>query len=118
MSNFTKKSLRDLKFTTESELQKAVIADLLSQGSTEEIENYIHDVLSHGCSSGIVSMLIYYVDTEKFFKRHAEEILELLQNYREECGDIPSFELNSNNLAWFGYEMTVQNIANQLELEY
>jgi hypothetical protein len=112
----TKKVLRDLKMETGSKLKKAVITDLLSQGNIEEIKIYIKDVASHGCVSGMVAGLIYYSDTEKFFIKHQEEILDLFNNYKEEVGEYPSIELNANNLAWFGYETIVYNIASEYNL--
>ena len=114
----TKKMLRDLKQETGSALKKAVITDLLSKGDAEEIESYIKDILQGGCISGTVTSLIYYSDTEAFFKKHYEEIFELAENLKEETGESVNFEFNSNNFAWFGYEETIRNIASQLEIEY
>lgn len=113
----TKKALRELKMDTESNLKKAVITDLLSQGSTDDIQTYISDLLQHGCVSGMVASLIYYNDTDKFFIKHHDEIFDLLNNYKDDVGEFPNFEINANNLAWFGYEYTVQQIASDLGIE-
>lgn len=114
----TKKSLREMKINSNSSLQKAVITDLLSQGTTQEIVCYIKDVLNHGCISGTVSMLIYYKDTEAFFKKHFAEIFDLLNEIKEELGEYPNFEINSNNLSWFAYEEVTRKIAYEFEIEY
>jgi hypothetical protein len=74
--------------------------------------------MQHGCVSGMVSMLVYYKDTDAFFKKHFEDIFDLYNETKEECGVAPEFELNANNLAWFGYEETVRRISNQIDLEY
>lgn len=114
----TKKSLRELKQEgSTSELKKSVITDLLSQGTTEEIKNYLSNVLRNGCQSGVVTSLIYYTDTEKFFKRHYNDILEIAEEIRQEYGEL-NFELSANNLAWKGYEYTCGQIANELDFEW
>lgn len=114
----TKKALRELKHSSESELQKAVITDLLSQRSKEEILTYMKDVINHGCVSGMVSNLIYYSDTEAFFKKHFNEIFDLLNEYKEETGEYPNIELNANNLSWFAYEQIVYNLLNEFVEEF
>lgn len=116
--NNLKKELRALKHETESELKRAVITDILSQGDNKEIQCYIKDTLQYGCISGNVTGLIYYTDTEKFFKKHITEIFELYNELKEETGGDLLKELNSNNLAWFGYEQTLQNIAIELNIEF
>lgn len=82
-------------------LKKYVINDILEycDNDNEYILNYIKDVVNHGCVSGIVSSLIYYSDTEKFFNDYANEILEMLEKY-----GINNIKLNKNNLSWFAYE--------------
>lgn len=114
----TKKALRERKFNS-TDLEKAVITDLLSQGTTEEIKMYMKDVVNHGCVSGMVSSLIYYTDTEKFFKKHFNDIFDLYNNYIEEFGTTPNLkELNANNLAWFAYEQICYNLLNEFEEEF
>ena len=73
---------------------------------------YFEEVLKYGCVSGVVPALITYKDTEEFFNKHVDEILELLNEVRE-YGEI-TFELNRNNLAWFAFEEIVNRIYNDL----
>ncbi|HCL4447270.1 TPA: hypothetical protein N2D16_002875 [Clostridium botulinum] len=113
----TKKDLREKKFNS-TELEKAVITDLLSQGDAEEIITYMKDVIKHGCISGMVGNLIYYTDTEKFFKKHFNDIFDLYNQYVEEIGENPKLELNANNLAWFAYENICYNLLNEFEVEF
>jgi hypothetical protein len=114
----TKKALRELKHDSQSDLQKAVITDLLSQGAEDEVLIYMKDVVNHGCVSGTVSMLVYYSDTEAFFKKYFNEIFELLNEYKEEIGEYPNIEFNANNLSWFAYEKIVYDLLNEFEEEF
>ena len=85
------------------------------------------DVLDHGCQSGIVSRLIYYSDTTKFYDDHKDEINALLYDLMEETGIYNPSDLfgdkwdkedplaldviNKNLLAWFGFEETLRAIG-------
>ena len=97
------------KWKEESKLTSEVIDIILDQiEEYEEPEDYFETVLKYGCISGVVPALMYYKDTEEFFDRHVDEILDLL-NELKEYGEIP-FELNRNNLAWFAFEEIVRRI--------
>ena len=85
-----------------------------------------NEVLEHGCQSGIVSRLIYYSDTLKFFDDHRDEIKELLKETMDEAGAGSPKELfgdkwdesdvfveetsNRNLLAWFAFEETLRKL--------
>ena len=43
------------------------------------IEDIFNDLLTGGCESGIVTNLIYYDDTVKYFEKHEDEIIEMLE---------------------------------------
>ena len=97
----------------------------------QELSDLLNDVLNHGCQSGIVSELIYYKDTLKFYEDYKTEINELLSNTLIECGCTSPGELfsnkwdeedalvldthNQNLLAWFAFEETVREVSNELE---
>ena len=81
-------------------------------GGVYVVKRVLETVLKYGCVSGVVPALMYYKDTEEFFDRHVDEILDLL-NELKEYGEI-SFELNRNNLAWFAFEETLNRIYNDL----
>ena len=116
MEKNIKKELLNIKEEADNKLTIAVIDDILNMTDTdEEIISYMNNVINHGCISGVVSSLIYYSDTEKFFKEYAEEIFDLMNEYKENCGEYPNIELNSNNLAWFGYETICYELFSQLE---
>lgn len=104
----TRQKLQQIKKNTDNRLEKYVINNILKQ---EEPENYINDILNHGCISGTVSELIYTTDTHKFFDRFYDEIEDLRSEgfSYEITGDL------KNTLAWFGFEQTLANINDQLE---
>ena len=81
--------------------------------------------------SGIVSELIYYSDTIRFYKRYRDEINELLKGLMDSTGLYSMKELfgknwddedplilethNQNLLAWFGFEETLRNVGLNFE---
>ena len=102
---------KDMK--KESKLTSEVIDIILDQiEEYDDQEDYFQNVLHYGCISGIVPALRTYEDTEKFFDRHVDEILELLNEVKEY--EEITFELNRNNLAWFAFEETLNRIYNDL----
>ena len=126
----TKKAI---KAAAGTKLEKAVAkwwTDNIEYGDNPEL--IMEDLLQHGCQSGIVSELIYYCDTMKFYKRHKEEINGLLCEIAESIGEGPSGifgdkwdmedplalqEFNQNLLAWFGFEETARKLTEKLGLE-
>jgi hypothetical protein len=117
----------------DNQLKNAVIEDIKSHSEDlQERIYYIEGVLQHGCVSGYVSALIYYADTTKFYQEHKEEIFELAQDMAEEMGQSGAMELfaslngaknvgsidqEENLRAWFGFEETLRQIANELGME-
>jgi hypothetical protein len=85
------------------------------------IENYSHnelaDIANHGCSGGVGGM-IYYTDTEALYKRFAEDLHSILEEYKDAVGNMPSYvtdELGeyfrfANAVVWFAAEW----VANEL----
>lgn len=114
-----------------TKLERKVINVLLDQGSSEEIESYMNDVMQHGCASGIVSELIYYRDTLAFYEKYKKDINNMLKESMEESGASSPSELfrewenddplaeeesNQNLLAHFGFEETVSRLASELDI--
>ena len=95
----------------------------------DNLEQVFND-LRNGLSSGIVSELIYYSDTIKWYKKYNKEIIKMLKNSIDELGvqspaqvfgqkwDSDDFLIketnNQNLLAWFSFEETAYNLANEL----
>ena len=92
----TIESLKEWK--KESKLISEVVDIILDQiEEYDDPQDYFQDVLHYGCVSGVVPALITYKDTEEFFNKHVDEILELLNEVRKYRKI--KFELNRNNLA-------------------
>ncbi len=92
-----------------------ILIDMQYEGY--ELQDVITDVLNHGCASGIVSSLVYYYQTKKFFIEHMEEIFDLYNEHKFIYGEI-NFDLDFNSLSWFAFEEMTRQIANEMEIEY
>ena len=122
MKKFTKKALRELKKVNQfnTKLEKRVINDLLNTGlTTEELKDHIKDIVQCGCISGIVSSLVYYSDTTRFFNCYRQEILTMLTDPDKNIYSEYTYLLDQkkysvsekNDLSWFAYDNTVIRIA-------
>lgn len=116
MSDNIKNMLQERLKNEDNALFQYVITDLLEK---DDVVGYIKDVLKHGCISGVVSRLIYYADTHKFYDNYYNEIedlrLELLEqgiNMLEYIGE-NDFK---NHMAWMAYEESLRQIAEDLEV--
>ena len=109
-----------LENTMEGTLKHEVVEIILSEIEgieDDEILSTVEEMVTYGCQSGIVSALITYSDTEKFFNNHANEIFELIEDMRQEgIIDMNNFELSKNNLAWFAFETIAQEIYQEMEV--
>lgn len=116
----TTKKLQKILKSTDNELTKYVIDDILDGRDNNEAEGYIKDVMRGGCQSGTVSDLIYYTDTKAFYIKYMDEIHELYNDTVEQIGDNVEIDTNhiANWFAWFGYEQTLFNITNEIKLDY
>lgn len=124
----------------QNELYKRVIDEIL-----EDCENYsgtkkekiiarCNDILNAGCVSGVVSSMIYYSDTTKFYDDFYDEIYELIEELEKEGMeilealknnlDIAQIVMNDeqakNQIAWLAYEEITRKllyIVEELEEE-
>lgn len=69
-----------------SVLKREVTEIIKNQGTEEEQREFMLDVLSYGCQSGMVSELIYNYQTESWFKKHRSEIMTMLNNFIDDTG--------------------------------
>lgn len=116
-----------LRFATTA-IEKIVAKDA-SESENDDAWTYIEQVSQHGCSSGIVSDLIYTSDTVKFYQKHKAEIWQQLYEDAENAGEtvmayiaatrwgeqITDEDTFENNLAWFGYEAACQRLLDRKE---
>ena len=100
----------------------------------DDKENILLDVINLGCVSGIVTNLIYFKQTSAFYDFYKHEINNLLVETLDGCGcnspadlfgknwddtDVLALEANNQNLlAWFSFEETMKNIANEFNIEW
>lgn len=74
-------------FLEEKVSQGGIAAEVASEAlSSEQPAEYLTDLLSHGCVSGMVGSLIYYHDTHAFFDKHYDEIEDLRQEFEDSTG--------------------------------
>ena len=128
----TLSNVKELKRNSNSPLTKRVCNYVIDRWSDYDDKKHIFtDVLHNGCRSGVVSELIYYYDTVRFYKQYRQEINEMLYNIMNETGLYAPSELfgdkwdkedplaqddfNQNLLAWFGFEETLRNIGYNFE---
>jgi len=65
----------------------------------------------------MISSLIYYYDTHKFYDKHYNEIEELRTDLEDILGESITIKNDlKNTLAWFGFEQTAYRLANDLRL--
>ncbi len=97
-------------------LKSAVAQEALDYDTPEA---FFHDLLNNGCVSGMVCTLIYYTDTRAFYDRHYDEIEELREEYEDSIGEPIKIKGDLKNfLAWFGFEETAYQLANELGLNF
>ena len=99
----------------ENTLKDNVIDIILNH--IDDYENpitFLEEVLQYGCSSGIVSELIYYNETKCFFIKHMEEIFEIYDNIKNNLST--DFEVDANNLSWLAFEYVVGEIYNEVTI--
>ncbi len=121
-------------YTAHTELEKEVLEIIIDEASDyDSLEDYLSDLLSNGCISGMVGSLIYYSDTIAFTQRHSKDINELLSNQLSMFGFDSPVELfgekwdsednlcldvtNRNLLAWFAFEEVAREIGINFDLE-
>ncbi|MCK9372462.1 MAG: hypothetical protein M0P91_04635 [Sulfuricurvum sp.] len=132
------KTIEDVKnIKTNTKLEEAVKDCIIEEIETcyeDREEDFFEDLFRNGCISGMVSSLVYYTETQKFFKEHDEEINELVSETIDSIGcdsitgifgdkfDKSDFlcleQSNQNLLAWFGFEETARKLAQELGLDF
>ncbi len=102
-------ALQDILKSEPNSLKTAVASEALNH---EDIACFFSDLLRHGCVSGMIGSLIYYVDTHKFFDKHYDAIETLRDEYQENIGEPLEIKDNLRNfLAWFAFEETAYQMA-------
>lgn len=125
-------NVRKIKSESDSKLTKRVYNYVIDKWhSYDDKVNIFKDVLYMGCVSGIVSELIYYSDTLKFYRKYRDEINGLLSETMRSMGCFSFKDVfgknfddedpliidthNQNLMAWFGFEETLRIIGYKFE---
>jgi len=93
---------------------------LLSTYDTETL----HEIVNHGCQSGVCSEHIYYVDTIAFFDKYEAEILDLI-HIRYGVDELVSifkrseacYDMYRNECCWLFIENVASDVMQSLENE-
>ncbi len=91
-----------------------LVANEALDRDVSEVKNWFYDLFTHGCESGMISFLVYYSDTHKFFNKYYHEIMELKIEHEENTGltmKIP-YQL-ANHLSWFAFTQTAYKVFYQ-----
>lgn len=128
----TKTNVKNIRKEKDSNLTKYVINYILERWDDyDDKHNIFKDVLNHGCSTGIVSSLIYLSDTSAFYKKYLKDINDWVVNAIDNYGcDFKDLFLNWDKsdplaqdcynqqlLAWFGFEEEMRDIYDYYFME-
>ena len=121
----TLSNVKEIKRNSDSPLTKRVCNYVIGRWSDYNDKKYIFtDVLHNGCCSGVVSELIYYYDTVRFYNEMLYNIMnetglyapsELFGDKWDKEDPLAQDDFNQNLLAWFGFEETLRNIGYNFE---
>ncbi len=96
-----------------SEAKKEVLETLVD-GDYEDFGD-VETVYNYGCRGG-VNGFIYYSETEGFFDRHVDEVMEEAENFVRECDGVPKgFNFTRNDFTWLFVENTVSEFMGEVE---
>ncbi len=112
--------IRKLQNIVEQEpnsLRTEVANEALQYSECSGIATFFSDLLQFGCISGMVGSLIYYTNTHQFFDKYYDEIEELRNDWEDSVGEPLQIKNDlKNTLAWFGFEETARQLADELGL--
>ncbi|QQO40962.1 hypothetical protein 015DV002_250 [Bacillus phage 015DV002] len=96
-----------------------IIKDNMENYDTvEDAMNYLKDVATRGCVSGIVPEAIYHHDTNELFKDYMTPILEYIDNLIDDIGYDPfddcEYKYMPNNMVWFVIDGTASDLYSSL----
>jgi hypothetical protein len=139
MKNLVNQLINEVNF---GDLRGAVASSILYNVDNHvdvEVKRFMEDVYNHGCVSGCVSGMIYYVETIKFYDDNREMIWDLFhalgmekaldrmemvasgemcddEEELEEFEELYDISLTSekNELAWMAYELINADLLDEL----
>lgn len=80
----------------------------------------LQEIAEHGCASGCAHGLIYYSDTVKAYEEHKDSLHAMLQDYKDNFGEWPSYITDNlgdytqfaNTVVWLCAEIVAQETVN------
>jgi hypothetical protein len=97
---------------------KACVAQEALEHSYDDIKNFFSDLQQHGCISGMIGSLIYYVDTHKFYEKYYSEIEEIRTELEDSFGKPLEIKGDlKNHYSWLSFEEVSFQLANELGIE-
>ena len=82
----------------------------------EDVRDFFLDLQRMGCQSGVISSMIRYSDTHKFYDKHYDEIEDIRLELQDEwilLNEHIEYDLKTF-YAWLTYEHIAYNIYNQI----
>lgn len=67
----------------------------------------IEGIYEYGCCYYAPSEFTYYYQTHKFFDEHSSDILDMIEDLKDEGIDLNNISFDKNNLTWLFVEETV-----------
>ena len=92
-------------------MEQFVIGTVIHHNETsQDTLQFIENVISYGCDSGIVTELIYTRDIEQVFIRYMNEIFEIYNEQKLSIDNRVEQELTPTLLTYFAYEFTLNKL--------
>ena len=89
-------------------MEQFVVDTVIHHNETsQDTLQFIQNVISYGCNSGIVTELIYTRDIEQVFIRYMNEIFEIYNEEKLSIDNRVEQELTPTLLTYFAYEFTL-----------
>ncbi|MEG1597783.1 MAG: hypothetical protein RR359_05885 [Bacilli bacterium] len=82
----------------------------------DEIKTNLDNINKYGCIRGCVPSMAYYYDTDKFFDKHVDIILELVNQLNYNDYPLENLDFSRNSLSWLAYETICREISDELEI--
>lgn len=78
--------------------------------------DYLKDVTTFGCVSGVVNRMVYCSDTQHFFDENYAEIENLRMEYEKQTGLAITLPNDlKNDLAWFAYQFVAEQLLSEIQ---
>ena len=100
-------------------MEQFVIGTVIHHNETsQDTLQFIQNVISYGCNSGIVTELIYTRDIEQVFIRYMNEIFEIYNEEKLSIDNRAEQELTPTLLTYFAYEFTLNKLFQEFLTYY